>query len=192
MTPFVFSIAIIVLLSLWFQMVPKAHHRSRSFEVFLGVATSSVAFFSFLFFAERTVLNASVTILGIAWGLLSAVLTHQTAPPLMDAPLFGRARTIALHSLLALTLTLPIILINSAPAVPWNLFSAVGVSLVALGVIREVLFYFSHHAPMLAPFSAPPRGVIFWWGMALVAFSIPIYWIAVVSPAIALYRALRS
>lgn len=99
--------------------------------------------------------------------------------------------------------SLPVVLINSDTGMVWNLFVSLGVFVWLLGFLCEVVADWqldrflqnpdNHGRVMqqgLFAYSRRPNYFgesLMWWGIALIAFSNPVYWVVFLSPAVITY-----
>lgn len=108
-----------------------------------------------------------------------------------------------LQGFVLFVVSLPLVLINTTPTLSWSPFAAVGFSLWVIGFLFESIADFQLDQFIRNPenkgrvmryglfrFSRRPNYFgesLMWWGLATVAFSVPINWIAYLSPMLITY-----
>ena len=112
-------------------------------------------------------------------------------------------QVLLLKGLIFFLVSLPIVLVNTAFAMEWNAFVSLGLALWCVGFLFESIADFQldtflknpdNHGRIMTSglfrYSRRPNYFgesLMWWGIAVIAFSEPLHWIAFVSPAIITY-----
>lgn len=190
-------------------------------DIFYGLVFVDVALTSFLFLSERGVVAALVTVLVVVWGIrLSGRIFLKNKGKGEDRRyatwreewmrrgrvyFFVRSylQVFLLQGLVIWVVSLPIVLVNTASAVPLNGFVWAGLTLWGIGFLFESITDFQLDQFLRNPvnrgrimteglfaFSRRPNYFgesLMWWGIATIAFALPEHWIAYASPALITY-----
>lgn len=190
-------------------------------DIFYGLIFIDVALTTYLFMSTSHVVATLVTLLTVVWGIrLSARIYLKNKDKGEDRRyalwreewmkrgkgyFYVRSylQVFLLQGLVIWLVSLPIVLVNTTPAMTWSGWVTAGFIVWVVGFLFESVadFQLDHFLrdPLnrgrimvtgLFRYSRRPNYFgesLMWWGMALIAFSVPINWIAFVSPAVITY-----
>lgn len=205
MHPLIFSaVFIFIAFSVLFGLSPAATRRDV-IELSYGPVMIGVALSGFFLYSAHMPLQAAVVCLVIAWGVHLFARRYVRRRG-REAPAVANAlsvRAVFLRGLVVWLVSFPVVLIESALEIEWNLFAFIGMPVWLAGFVLEAAAGYQLDRFLSHPENrekSMTRGVfrysrhpdyvgvsLVWWGFALMAFSNPNLWIAVVSPAVATY-----
>jgi len=221
MEPLLFSaLVIFTLVSVLFGIAAKQRDNSI-IDIFYGMLFVAVALISYVFMSTKHPVATLVTLLVVVWGVrLSAriYLKNKNKPEDKRYALWRASwmqkgmsyflfrsyfQVFLLQGFIVWLVSLPIILVNTAPSMEWNGFVTVGLFVWVFGFLFESVADFQLDSFLrkaenrgnimqsgLFKFSRRPNYFgesLMWWGVALIAFANPIHWIAFISPAVITY-----
>lgn len=190
-------------------------------DIFYGLIATDVAVTSYLVLSEKHLVATLTTLLAVLWGVRLSVRIFLKNKGKGEDARYARWRTewmqkgrwyfyvrsylqvFLLQGVVLFVVSLPLVLINTTPAMVWTPFVSVGLFVWCVGFLFEVIADFQLDRFLRNPknrgrvmktglfrFSRRPNYFgesLMWWGLATIAFSVPINWIAYASPALITY-----